>query len=124
MSENNNYLAGPVTEEDIAKVKKETTIKECNLYTLTMDDGKIFEGLFKRPNNASITRHLEAERKALKGKGDVGKMNMRFTLDNMLFPDPPVIHDLSEQYPILCSSIANELLEGQGIVVDAKKKVV
>ena len=114
-----------ISEEQIEEAKQKSGLKKLQIIELYMDDDKEFEGLFRKPSNESITRFSTRQREMLAGgKGDLLKTNATFVMDNMLLPEKEPFQNYLEEYPLLATSIVGELVSGQGIAKDAKKKQV
>jgi len=113
-----------------AEIQKEIKAKnpsiKIELLILTLDDGRIFETIIKKPTNASIARYVTALGVASRQAKDTGQIHSRFVYDNILAPTAEVLMDLVEKLslPLLTVSIANEMISGSGMSSDSKKKLL
>ena len=115
-----------VPEELQKELKEKNPSIKIELLTLTLDDGKSFEAVLKRPSNASISRYVTALGVANRQGKDTGQIHLRFVFDNILAPTAEEFSDLVEKnsVPLLPISIANDLVSGSGMSVDSKKKLL
>lgn len=112
-----------VTEEMIAKAKETAQGAKIQLLELTLDDGRIFEGVFKVPSNLSVKRYTDSVGPKLT-KVDVSRHQMQFIAENTIFPDKDTIVNLLDELPLMVIGLMEELMKGHGFVENSKKKLL
>jgi len=115
----NAYLS-KVTDE----IKKSIREKigpdiKLDLFELILDEGEIFEGIFKRPTRAIFERFS-----SLVGKKDASRASLALVRDLILYPSFEDFSQLIEERPALSIALSSELTKGIGMVEDVKKKAI
>lgn len=112
-----------ITENDITTAKAGNQGKSLTLLEITLDDGRIFEGIFRSPTPKQFQRYLATSSK--KNIDDAGHgASIGFIRDLIVKPDFEEFFELQKQLPALAISIGNKMAEGMGIAADSKKKTI
>jgi len=118
-----NEIVFHITKDDITKAKAENEGKSLTLLEITLDDGRVFEGIFRKSTPKQFQRYLAASSK--KGVDDAGhKASVAFIRDLIVKPDFDEFFELQKQLPALAISVGNTMAEGMGIAADSKKKTI
>lgn len=112
-----------ISEDEINQVKADNQGAKIALITVELDDGQVFEGLFREPTNAVVSRYISAINTTAKG-GDGLKHHDAFVTDCALNPTKDEYYSIIRDLPALSVSIAPKLIEGHGLSNDSKKKFV
>jgi len=112
-----------VTEEDITAAKDKHGDEPLQLLEFTMDDGKIFEGIFAVPTTASFQRYLQTVNDAKRKNASI-TASQTYVKDNMVAPAWDDFYEMTKDRPALPVMIANELAQGKGLVRNTEKKML
>jgi len=112
-----------VSEEDIATAKEKQGDAQLQLLEFTMDDGRIFEGIFSVPSTASFQRYLQTVNDAKRKNASI-VASQQYVKDNMVTPAWDDFYEMTKDRPALPVMIANELAQGKGLVRNTEKKML
>ncbi len=110
-----------VSDAEVDEAKKDAKdkgIKICFI-EVTLDDDLQFEGIFREPNNAVVTRYVS---QANNPKSDGMAHHNAFVRDCIITPTRDEYFELLKERPALSLSISPRLIEGHGLANDSKKK--
>lgn len=118
--EDGKYLSR-ITDDDKVQAKKDNPDLKLCIIELELDNGKMFEGLFREPNNMVISRYVSAISNRTSKQDGIQHHNA-FVLDCIIKPTKDEYFGMTRELPALPIGIATQLIEGHGLVSDSKKK--
>jgi len=111
-----------LTEEEKQETKKKFPDVILEIIQITTDDGRKFEGIFKKPSFEAIQKYFADN----VGSAEDGGIQKSYGLifETIVCPTKEVYFDIHKAYPLLSVGVGNKIVEGKGMVKEAKKKVL
>lgn len=110
-----------ITEERIEAAKKALVGVKLCLIEVTLDSGDLFQGIFREPTSAAVSKYVSDNMNREKGK-DAMVHHDSFVLSSAIDPTREAYYEILKELPALSIAVASKLIEGHGLATDSKKK--
>jgi len=109
-----------ITDEDIKKAKEESNSVPLFQLNSSLDDDRIFEGIYRQVSPAQFQSYVAAAKSD--GANAEYRASLQFIKGVLVRPTFDSFHEMQQNLPALAIGIGNELAKGMGIVRSSEKK--